>query len=395
MIQISVINSVDGKEVVQIKVCDRISIVAGDSGSGKSFTAFASDERNEDLYKLSVVDLKTNEAIGYTLCDSQTDLENFINSKNTDRTVCIIDEYLAGKLCDNKKQVLRQRMYKKCAYFVVFQRDYINKFELGISSIYELVLDNGLIINKRLIGFNEVKDVEELEEIDLILMEDNSSGFTVIRHFFQPDKQIAKSLGQSVDDLNLIDVIRTNGNGDIIKELKNLHGRKILTFLDYDRASYIFSSLLCAVKSNEIDLSNVIFVRAELFEEIACNSKMMHNIPEVNIDAIEHIENYMDCSFESRGEYFIYMLKTNFVDTQYKNGKAVTRPRYSKNNPACFKRNCSDCGNAGCSLRDTSDDKINLTFTGKYKFIVEFYYMLKERKALKNKSGQNQDEKES
>lgn len=379
MIQISV--SLDDKEIARIKVCDRINLIAGNSGSGKSFTAFASERRNDDTYDVKVINLMDNTSVNYSLCKSVADLQLFISDRENDYTVCIIDEYLADDLKeDSKLQWLREKMYGKCAYFVIFQRDYLSDFKSGVNSIYRLVKEDNLIVNKRFVILSEVDSADELKELDKILVEDKESGFSIIRHFFQPDTQIAKTLGHLKEELNLIDVISARGDANLKEKMKELKGLNILTFMDYDRGAFMLKIFKLATDKNEIDISKFIFVRAELFEEIICSSEFVKSLGKFDADMVENPENYLDCSFESRGQYFIYLLKSYFVDAQYKNGKIITRPRYKKNNPACFKRNCKDCTNMICGLRNDSADKLDLVFTGKYKFIADLYYMLKEKK---------------
>jgi hypothetical protein len=342
--------------VASLKITDRITIVAGDSSTGKTHICSMLEKRDDSAFVVDVKDSKSrNVELNY--CATLENFEQLMYDENKDNSVIVIDEYVASRL--NKIENMKSRGYmdKCCKYFVIFQRDCVIKYHIGVNSVYKVIYEDKQYKFEKLLRFNDDYKLGNITKCNTMIVEDSASGYQVLNKYFDID--------------NKMRVIKGNGNGDIHKDLQKFSQSNVICGLDYDKGSWALYNIHKLIGKETLDRRKLYFINMESFEEILCNSDLiLDKCPDMR-DYVEHIENHMDCTFRHRGEYFMFLLKKWFVT---KAGYAL----YGKNKVHCFVNECKECTATNCKFRDDSQDKVSLIFANKYKIFYELYCYLIE-----------------
>ena len=123
MVTIKISKKFTGQVVANLQISDRITIVAGDSSTGKTHICSMLEEREDSAYRYEAHDHKGNHIDVY-YCASLKRFEEVMYDKSKDYSVVVIDEYVVTELnkLDNKES--RGYMDLCCKYFILFQRDF-------------------------------------------------------------------------------------------------------------------------------------------------------------------------------------------------------------------------------------------------------------------------------
>ena len=352
MITIEITKKFNDACVAELKITDRMTIVAGDSSTGKTHICNMLEERDGSAYNVSAFDHK-GRGVKIHYCASIGRFEEVINDESKDYSVVVIDEYVATELNKIENMKIRGLMDKVKKYFIIFQRDDIIKYHIGVNSVMHVKYIDKKYIFENPLRFNDEYSLGNITKCDLILSEDSKSGYQILKHYFQIDDKMS--------------VRKTGGNGNIHKELLKFNKEhNIIVGLDYDKGSWELYYIKTLIEANELDKNKIYFIKMESAEEIICNSNLILNkCPDMK-DFVENIENHIDCSFQHRGEYFMTLIQKYFKTN---NGNAL----YTKNNTGCFRRDCTDCTANQCKFRDNTEKKVRLLFCNKYEIQYKLY----------------------
>lgn len=357
MVRLQIFRKFDDSRVVDITITDRLTIVGGNSSTGKTHICDMLVKHPRNAF-YSIVKNKKDNSVNITLCTSVEEFTEVINNKLLDNTLVVIDEYVASKLA--KKPKLAGLMSKTEKYFLIFQRDLIARYNVGINSLYKVVYKNRQYSFEKLLPFNDDYKLGNITKCTKIIMEDSNSGFKIMRKYFNiPNK---------------MEVDTSEGNGNMLTELlksSNI-GKSIIIGLDYDKGGSELAKIKEQISNGALLKDNIYLIKMESFEEIICNSDLIISKSPNILDYIENIEKHMDCSFEHRGDYFNQLIKWFFIS---KDGKVL----YTKHNASCFNRECTECKRDKCKFRNNEIEKIMLLFSRKYNMLLELYKYLNEQ----------------
>ena len=154
MITIEIIKKFNEVCIAELKITDRITIVAGDSSTGKTHICSMLEERESSAYKINAFDSK-GKKVGVHYCASINRFVEIFKDKSKDYSVVVIDEYVATELSKIDNKEIRGLMDKVSKYFIIFQRDNIIKYHVGVDSVKHVKYVNKQYIFENPLRFND------------------------------------------------------------------------------------------------------------------------------------------------------------------------------------------------------------------------------------------------
>lgn len=102
--------------------------------------------RRGGTYKFKAYDSLGN-SISVNACNSGNDVEAFVKSAG-EGSVIVADEYASGEIINNA-EAMRAIQFGNI-YTILVLREFTNKVDIGINSVYELCMDDaGMLRNKQ------------------------------------------------------------------------------------------------------------------------------------------------------------------------------------------------------------------------------------------------------
>ena len=199
MVTINIIKKFNDKCIAELKITDRMTIVAGDSSSGKTHICSMLDEKEGSAYNVDAFDSKGNKVEVY-YCGSVKRLEEIVSDESKDYSVIAIDEYVATEINKLSNKKIRGLMDKVNKYFIIFQRDNIIKYHIGVESVKCVKYVNKKYIFDNAVRFNDEYNLGNITKCGLILLEDSRSGYDIFKTYFKIEGKM--------------DVRHSDGNGN-------------------------------------------------------------------------------------------------------------------------------------------------------------------------------------
>lgn len=362
MVTIRITRKFDSSCVAELNVTDRLSIVLGDSATGKTHICSMMEEREDSAFEVKAVNSDGNDVPVY-YCATLARFDEIVSVMKKVNSVIVIDEYVTTQLLrDNLKSGLLNTVSN---YFIVFHRDATVKFNVGVNSVFKVDYTDHVYRFQKAINFSVESNIERMKQCDLMLIEDKKSGFIIMKHYFETP--------------NKMKVDTTSGNGKIEDKILSAYnnGHNIIVGLDFDMGANMAYNFRDMVLRGEFGKDSVFLINMECIEEIICNSELIISGCTHMLELVKNMEKYIDCTFRHRGDYFLELLKRYFVVLDPNNPDKEPRSLYVKRNGGCFTRNCKDCRQSNCNFRNDEVDKAELTFSNKYKMLYDLYSYLK------------------
>lgn len=350
-------NDYEQYPLYSINLFNRINLVIGRSGSGKTYLA----DRLRDI-RDNVLPWKAECYVNEDK-DKQVKIRLLDNIEYMNEMLSELDQLIF--IDEDTFQLIRQsgnisKIENSQNYFVIMDRQSLIKLDINIRAIFifKRYRLNGEIAYKTeeaiKLYTSSITDVD-IHNIKYIITEDTESG-----------KQFWTSM---LDKLEMIESA-AQGSGEIRKTLEKLDklDGDILVALDYDRGARIIQDI---IRSKKINNNRIHFIPLESFEEVLCNSEFI-------LDKCNHIrplvlnyKKHITCRSKSTGKYFSALL---FQYVKQKPPINVTSKRnaeqfYKKGMPnfkECFIDDCCSFNNAGCKLR-FSGNKRKAMLANKFK----------------------------
>lgn len=346
MITIKIHKRFNNQCVAELNITDRLTLVSGDSSTGKTKICSMLEDREGSAFRVEVYDSKKNK-VDLHYCTSLNRFEEVLLDSSKDMSVVVIDEYVATEINKIENKVIRGKIAKTCKYTVIFQRDCIVKYNVGVNSVMHVQYQNGMYKFIKPLAFNDNIELGNITKCNVVLMEDSKSGAKILSKYL-PNNMVKTS----------------RGNGDMPKELEILYSKEnVLCGLDYDQGGTALYNINNLVKEQSLDRGSLYFINMESFEEVLCNAEFILSKIPILRDYVNNMEKHMDCTFAHRGDYFLNLLKRMLYSSN---------ATYQKNSFSCFTTNCRDCQNKQCKFREETKDKIDVLFSNKYDLLYQF-----------------------
>lgn len=189
---------------LKLSITDKISVISGDGGTGKStIVKMLFDSKRCPV--ISVPD-------GYSyLIYNDSELERKgLAEVSMEKCFIFIDE------CRVRfdKEFISIVHESANVYFIFITRENIRQLNFNLYANYKLVVDNGIVVNVPMLYINNVR---KLDSIDLILMEDKGKGFQWFYKLFRHSGIDYKIRPAGYIDENLVDFIEIDDSEDIVK----------------------------------------------------------------------------------------------------------------------------------------------------------------------------------
>lgn len=278
----------------EIQFYNRVNIVLGDSGEGKSF--FFSRLRlainKSEPWSYKCID-SNGKAISIIMVDTITVFEQTLRESNG--SVVVIDEDTVQALRSEK---ILDSITKSNNYFILLDRNNKVKLSVNVKSIYE-------VKETRLNGERILRFIPSIKLYTQDITAETSKNIT---HIITEDTKSGKIFWENIlGKLSLIEC-KNPGNGgmeDAIESTLRDTSGEILIALDYDRGARTINDI---IESDKIDKTRIHFIPLESFEEVICNSEfVLSKFPEL-YDKVINYKLYIDASIKSTGYYFSTLL---------------------------------------------------------------------------------------
>ncbi len=334
--------------VIEIQFFNKINIVLGNSGTGKSyfFSRLLLALNRSDPWSCTCIDSFGNN-IKVRAINSLDLFNDTIN--NMKDSVIVVDEDITESI---QRDRIIDKLEKYNNYFILLDRDLDTKLDININA--SLIVKESNLNGERIIRF--------LPHVTMQKQDITENIYNKITHIVTEDTTSGKIFWQIVlNKLTMLDCDNP-GSGGIEATLKRcLEGidGNILVALDYDRCSHVIESI---AKSKDIDKSRIHFIPLESFEEVICNSDfILQKYPNLRERVINY-KDYITSEYKSTGNYFSTLL-FRYVKQKspiYTNSKRNIEQFYSKgmkNFIECFILNCCSYSKEDCKLYYTGDKK--------------------------------------
>ncbi len=331
----------------EIQFFNKINIVLGNSGAGKSYFFKSLDFaiRGIDPWSYKCVDSNGNN-LGVRTVNGVDILKDVLKTSNT---VIILDEDTTQEARE-KKILSKLENYNN--YFILLDRQLKSKLSININAVFKVKETN----------FNGEKIIRFVTNTPLYRVNISSNLYNKITHIITEDTASGKTFWQIV--LNKLTLIDCNnlGNGGIkqtlIDALNNTSG-DILVALDYDRGARTIEDIKEEVK---IDKNRIHFIPLESFEEVICNSEFILNRYPQMRDYVINYKDYISCKYKSTGKYFSYLLfafvrQKPPIDKLSKRNIDHFYSKGMKNFIECFILDCCTYSKEDCKLYYIGDKK--------------------------------------
>lgn len=291
MVMIRIYEKISDDLIAELKIVDRLTLIIGDSGTGKSHICdmLVKTVSNPYYYKIEDTNKKCKDII---VCSNKDDYIRNLTDDSKDYSVLLLDEYGANELrSDKDRKNLILKYYK---YTVLILREGINSFNVGLHSIKELgYRDNVYKLEDDILKKVELSD-DELRSKNCIITEDSKSAYQYFKYYFGESKLIVDYAKKDEKDLTGVMVTLLN---------KIEQGKNIVGLIDYDMGGGIIYN----IKENYInEYRNVTFIAAECFEQMILYHAMIYDkLNENEKDMVENFYNYISCDYKHRGLYFL------------------------------------------------------------------------------------------
>ena len=366
MVTVSIKKKIDDKSVAEISLTDRITVLIGDSGTGKTYICNMLSERIDNPFYYIAGNRKNKFSTRVFVYDNLRTFERDLEDLELDGSILVLDEYAAGKLSSDTK--LAGKVAKANKYTLIISRECTIKYNIGVESVKKVEYTHGIFKVTRYFteeNTNQNND-SKLMLTDCILTEDAKSGYQFLNTVFG----------------SMIEVRSSKGNGSFPKLAKEYTkaGKKVLGILDYDIGGIAMVAMYNDRTEKQF-LDNIMFIRLECFEQLVCSSDfILSKATDREKDAILNYEKYMSCYFEHRGVYF-YKLLRNIMTVMGTEEPRHEVKLYSKDSSGCLHKECCmrDAAlAANCKFR--TDQKIYDTLHGRYEDMWKLYKHLKDSK---------------
>lgn len=323
MVTIKIVNTISEVLVAKLQITDRVTMVIGNSGTGKTHICEMSDsisrdtvKKNQAYYSVAVDYRNGNSLQVLHVTDLQT-YEELLDNSKYDNAILMLDEDVTDGFYKNLNLVAK--MMKSCKYTVLYTRDGIVRLSVGVNSVLKVERVRGVYTFRRYFNERQSSTNINLTKVTTIITEDTKSGLDFWKKYFEPEIKVVSSSG--------------NGNfRDILFYELRENKAKVLCALDYDVSGNILCDIIGKLKHK--DIVDVIFLKMECFEQIIASSNFILEKLTPNFqNMILNYEKYMNCMYKNRGEYFLLVLRSvfNYIDNSY-NEKSC----YAKNNYECL-----------------------------------------------------------
>lgn len=336
--------------IYNIQIFDRISVVLGDSGTGKTylFDAINHALNGEDPWTYNCFNnLDTSIKIDVYTVNSIAIFNNII--KNTTGALIIIDEDTTENI---RKNNLVRTMQKSKNYFLLLDRQMVSKIDVNIKSMF--VVEECRYKKHKTF---KVKNAIEMHTVDV-----NTKDISNIKYMITEDTKSGKVFWEkTLSKIQLLE-FKEYGNGSIAKNIEEALNKIdgiLLVALDYDKGG-IQMQHIC--NSKNIDLSRVLFISMESFEELVCNSEFILKKYTMLRNLVRDYKLYITCDVDSTGKYFSTLL-FKYVKAkppiQPRNGKNITKfyKKEASYFEECFIDDCCAYGNTQCEMYYTGNKK--------------------------------------
>lgn len=313
--------------IYDFSVRRKVTVISGDSGTGKSTLVEYIQNANEKFRK------------GVTLeCDVMCKaysrpFENWdIKFKELGDAIIVLDEDFIHSECSRLAEVIS----KSNCYFILISRRIPKFLTYSYKEIYKIV-NSG--------KFNRLEpiysDIEKIVAPDLVITEDSKSGYKFFNIFF-------KKYG--------IPCISAKGRDNLENTLKSEMDKFNNILVIADGAA--FGSKAKALLSG-YTYKNVNFFLPESFEFMILSSNMFcGRIKEI----LNNLPEYIDTSYTSWEEYFTTLLESITKETPVQYSKSNLKGCYTEN---CCYRNTDNM----CEFGLVGDKQENIL--GKYRSLLE------------------------
>lgn len=334
-----------------LETFNKINIIAGSSGSGKSHFFSVLNMAILGAYPWRFTcNNSEGEKVKLIQINNITDLSLILNGYTN--SVIVIDENITQLI---KKNNDLGKLEKSKNYFILLDRDIRTRIQINVSAVLfaeeHSLKEEKIIVFKPIVKLNSQPINEDIKsKITHFITEDTASGRIFWENIFDAEIKIYKP-----------DVPGNSGIKNAIIELlvhKKISG-DILIALDYDRGS---KEMLDILDCTEIDKSRIHFIALESFEEIICNSEfILDKYPELR-DLVINYRKYIDATYRSTGAYFSSLLFT-FVKQKPPieiKGKRNVEQFYRKGIEyfkQCFIDDCCGFNSESCKLQYDGDKK--------------------------------------
>lgn len=345
--------------VYEFNICYKITIVSGDSGTGKSYF----------VDRLLDATQEKNRAWTYK-CDTKVIVIDSIEAlksvlKDNTNTVIVIDEDIVTSMLSSG---LMGKVLKSKNYFLIFDRDLESSIETNVDALLKVEPTDevyGSVQRRRVLsylGCGTNRNMDKANKMTHFVTEDEISGLTFWKEV-----------------LSKLDVVDTGkyGSGQVLNNIKYTQEKYedayVLVALDYDFGSSILKQIL---EDKSIDKKRLSFIPLESFEEVICNSEfILSKFPDIR-DIVINYRNYLDCSYKSTGKYFSTVLSSYVkVKSPVKSdGDSNIYKFYEKNMKnftECFIKDCCDFNLNECKLYYDGDKK-KAMLSNKFEFLRQY-----------------------
>lgn len=324
-------------KISEISIFNRLNIVVGDSGSGKTYFI---DRVTDAINMVEPWRIISDKEV-ITIRDIQT-LKLVLNSIKDN--IIIIDEDITSLILTDG--TLLSKLSSSKNYIIMLDRSLEARLNVNIKAVFHTKQIGGKVEFISEYKANKAMNIN-FKEFKWIISEDTKSG----RVFW------SNILGK----LKFIDSVNP-GDGGLLETIKNILKNnvdgKILVALDYDKGSIALRNIL----KSDIDMTRISFIEMESLEEVICNSDFILNYKPDMIDKVLNYKKYITCHYRSTGKYFSDLLRVNITqyNKNYTSNKDKFIPFYNKGMEKfkeCFLEDCCSIQKDDCFMYYDGDKK--------------------------------------
>lgn len=336
--------------ICNINVYDKINLILGDSGSGKTYLfnglRLAIDNRepwNYTCYNHLNINIKLKV---YAVSNIETLI---LLLKSEINSVLVIDEDTTQEI---RKRSMVGDLRKSNNYFILMDRQMEIKLDVNVKAMFKL--------KER--KYNKYKILDFKPFIELQKENIDDLNISKIRCMITEDTESGRIFWEKI--FNKLDVVKFEnyGNGSIKENIeKALNSREgdLLVAIDYDEGGVQMHQIY---NSQNIDFNRLHFIPLESFEEVICNSDFILSKYPNLMPFVKDYKMYINPTHKSTGKYFSALL-FNYVKVKppfsAKSNKNVTK-FYAKGADyfeECFIKNCCSYNRKECMMHYTGDKK--------------------------------------
>lgn len=172
MINVTIYKKVNDRKVAEFTLTDRLSIVVGDSATGKTHISNMLSQNTRSPYTYVAGNKNNKYTTKVMKCNSVEYFEECLDNTDLDGSVLVLDEYEVGVLSTHLGVINKAKHSRK--YCLFLSRDGLIKHDVGVNSVFVVKRTNEVYSLER---FFESKPLTlyDLKGIDTLVTEDVKS----------------------------------------------------------------------------------------------------------------------------------------------------------------------------------------------------------------------------